>query len=108
MTEIALEVPWRGEPITSIEEFGNGVYELTVDGASVVKIDWLHDQRVCRWQVYGPADLDRSVALMKGFLHLVALIGNENRVHKPPPGEKERLKPPTEKRKWQTSRKTHK
>ena len=66
-----------------IEDHGNGRYTLFVDGSPVVVIDWLHGVRVCRWQVYGPADLDRAVALMEGFFHLAALIGQEP--HRAPP-----------------------
>lgn len=73
------------EPQHSIEEHGNGTYTLTVDGSPVAKIDWLYGQRICRWQVHGYVELDRAIALMKGFLHLTALLGNENRASLSPP-----------------------
>lgn len=97
----------RPDPQHSIEDHGDGAYTLNVDGSPVVKIDWLHGQRVCRWQTYGPADLDRSIALMKGFLHLTALLGNENRASLSPPAIPEKDSSSTEgKRKWQTSKTT--
>ncbi len=98
----------RPIPQHSIEDHGDGTYTLNVDGSPVVKIDWLSGQRVCRWQTYGPADLDRSIALMKGFLHLTALLGNENRASLSPPAvlEKDSSSTTEGKRKWQTSKTT--
>ena len=82
-----------------IEDHGSGVYTLYVEGSPVVVIDWLHGQRVCRWQVYGPADLDRAVALMEGFFHLAALIGQEPRRVAPPAEPTPTAKQRKEKRK---------
>lgn len=100
----------RAIPQHSIEDHEDGTYTLNVDGSPVVKIDWLSGQRVCRWQTYGPADLDRSIALMKGFLHLTALLGNEKRVHASQPAALENdgksTKSTKEERKWQTSKTT--
>lgn len=101
------EAPWN-DPVpieTRIDDLGNGVYELWVGNAPVVKIDWLNGVRQCRWQVYGPSDLDRSIALMKGFLHLTALLGNEQRANVRPPDNSEApAASPKGKLKWRTSK----
>ena len=64
-----------------INDHGNDEYTLYVDEKPVVVIKNVHDIRQCYWQVYGPADLDRSIVLMKGFLHLLTLLGDEERVY---------------------------
>jgi hypothetical protein len=94
----------RPEPKPSIEDHGNGVYTLHVDGSPVAKIDWLYGQRICRWQVHGYVDLDRAVALMNGFLHLTALLGNENRASLSPPAALEKDSTPKGKRHGKTER----
>jgi len=89
-----------------IEDHGAGCFTLSVNDSPVVKITDHHGVRACTWMVYGPADLPRSVALMKGFAHLVLLLGNEEQVlARPPENPEETGTTPTEKRKWQTSRK---
>jgi len=62
-----------------IEDHKDGTYTLYVDQTPVAKIDWWNktNVRVCRWMVHGPADLSMSIAMMRGFLHLTALLGNE-------------------------------
>ena len=98
--------PWDN-PVnleTHIEDLGGGVYELYVGNTAVVKIDWVNGVRQCRWQVYGPADLDRSIAMMTGFLHLTALIGNEEGAYVRPPAQEVPNTPKRGKLKWRTSK----
>jgi hypothetical protein len=98
----------RREPETTIEAEGDGCYGLYLDGALVVHIgptyaNPLH--RECHWKIYGPLGLDKSIALMKGFLHLTALLAGDARAYASQPTTSENGgTPPKEKRKWQTSR----
>jgi hypothetical protein len=67
-----------------ISDDGNGCYSLHVDNSEMVSIIWHHGVRSVMWRVHGPADLKQSVTLMKGFIHLTALLSNEKQVPKPP------------------------
>lgn len=67
-----------------ISDDGNGCYSLHVDNSEMVSIIWHHGVRAIVWRVRGPADLGQSVTLMKGFIHLTALLSNEKQVPKPP------------------------
>lgn len=95
---------------TTIEDEGDGKYSLYVGGSRVVHIGPTYmnpNSRMCHWAVYGPLDIDQSIAIMKGFLHLTALLGNENRANTNPPATSEKDSSSTEgKRKWQTSKTT--
>jgi hypothetical protein len=70
-----------------ILDHGDGTYTLTVNGAEVVRIGWHHGVRACWWKVHGPADLEMSLELMKGFAHLAVLLGAEKQVFKAPVSE---------------------
>lgn len=63
-----------------IEAVGDRCYTLYVGESPSVVIEWQYGVRVCRWQVYGPVPLEHAMCLMEGFLHLAALIGQEERV----------------------------
>jgi hypothetical protein len=67
-----------------ILDHGDGTYTLTVNGAEVVRIGWHYGVRACWWKVHGPADLEMSLELMKGFAHLAVLLGAEKQVFKAP------------------------
>lgn len=108
MSQDTTNPPWGSvEPETYLEEHHNGDVTLYVENSPVVKIETIHGVRQMRWQIYGPCDLHRSVAIMKGFLHLTALLGNEDRaiVRQPAASENDDTTP-LEKRKWQTRKTT--
>lgn len=71
------------EPLFYIEG-GEGVYTLYVGDSPVAKIDYVDGQRELIWKIYGPCDVGRSIALANGLMHLVALLGNEERVNQTP------------------------
>ena len=98
------------EPEVRIEDDGDGKYSLYVDGARVIHIGPTYANPLHRdfhFAIYGPCNLDRGIAIMKGFFHLTALLGNEQRVHASQPATSENDgKSSKEKRKWQTSKTT--
>lgn len=71
------------EPLFYIEG-GEGVYTLYVGDSPVAKIDYVNGHRELIWQIYGPCDLARSIAIAKGLVHLVVLLGNEEQVNQTP------------------------
>ena len=62
---------------TEILDLGEGRYSLMVDNSEVVKLDYVANMQEwqMRWQIYGPCDARRSIAIMQGFLQLTALMG---------------------------------
>jgi hypothetical protein len=67
-----------------IQDNKDGTYSLLVNGVEMVAIVWHHGVRACQWKVYGPADLETSLAIAKEFHHLVVMLGNEKQVFKAP------------------------
>lgn len=96
------------EPEIHIEDEGDGKYSLCIDGVRVIRIGPTYANPLHRdfhFAIYGPCNLDRGIAIMKGFLHLTALLGNEQRVHASQPATPENDGTSSkEKRKWQTSK----
>lgn len=101
---------WGMEPEVRIEDDGDGKYSLYVDDARVIHIGPTYANPLHRdfhFAIYGPCNLDRGIAIMKGFLHLTALLGNKQRVHASQPATLENDGTSSEeKRKWQTSKTT--
>lgn len=64
-------------PQASIEDLGDGCYNLLVDGAVLVSVVNHQGRRIVRWQVYGPVELNVATALMMEFAHLVMLINGD-------------------------------
>ncbi len=110
MNEQTSDPPWSTEPEIRIEDDGDGKYSLYVDGARVIHIGPTYANPLHRdfhFAIYGPCNLDRGIAIMKGFFHLTALLGNEQRVHASQPATSENDGTSSkEKRKWQTSKTT--
>ena len=81
---------------TEILDLGEGRYSLMVDNSEVVKLDYVANMQEwqMRWQIYGPCDARRSIAIMQGFLQLTALMGA---------GEAERVAPRTTERRRTTT-----
>ena len=103
-------LPWEHE--LRVEDEGDGKFGLYINNTRVV---WIGPtfanpkHRECHWEVRGPMDLDRSIAIMKGFLHLTAIVANGERAHAGQPANLENDgKSSLEKRKWQTSKTTRK
>jgi hypothetical protein len=110
MNENPDEPPWHTEPEIRIEDEGDGKYGLYVDGARVIWIGPTYANPLHRdfhFAIYGPCNLDRGIAIMKGFFHLTALLGNEQRASASQPATSENDgKSSKEQRKWQTSKTT--
>lgn len=82
------EVNQAHEPVPHIEDLGHGEYILYLDDVAVVRIGNTYATkaiRQCHWMIYGPTDVNWSIALMKGFLQLTALLANETRAMDLPP-----------------------
>jgi hypothetical protein len=58
---------------TTIEEL-DGKYTMFLDNSPVLVIDKVQKVPVCRWQVYGPMNLDQAIEMMRGFVHVIALM----------------------------------
>lgn len=110
MTDLNEALPWDYE--VSIEDDGDNNYSLFVGGSKVVFIGPTYANPLHRdihFSIYGPCNIDRSVAIMKGFLHLTALLGNEDRASASRPAILENdSKPPEGTKKWQTPKTTRK
>lgn len=101
--------PW--EDHITIDDDGDGKYSLNVNGATVIRIAPTHANPTSRefhFAIYGPCNIDRGIAIMKGFLHLTALLGNENRAKASQPADLENDGKQPKDRKWQTSKTTRK
>lgn len=80
----------KSEPVIHIEDLGRGEYILYLDDVAVVRIGNTYatkNSRQCHWMIYGPQDVDWSVALMKGFMQLTALISDQPRAIDEPPSQ---------------------
>jgi hypothetical protein len=92
---------------TYVEDEGEGKFALYLEGSRVVWIGPTFanpSHRECHWSIRGPCDLDKSIALMKGFLHLTALLGNEQRASDQAPAITESLVEPKGRKKWRNSK----
>lgn len=64
-------------PQASIQDLGDGCYNLLVDDTVLVSVVNHQSRRVVRWQIYGPLELNVATALMTEFAHLVMLINGD-------------------------------
>lgn len=85
-----------------LEEEGDGKFAIYMGNSRVVWIGPTYanpSHRECHWEIRGPMNLDQAVAVMKKFLHLTALLGNEQRVNDRPPASPQ-VSVDKEQRKW--------
>lgn len=98
------------EPEVHIEDDGDGKYSLYLDGARVIHIGPTYTNPLHRdfhFAIRGPCNFEQGIAIMKGFFHLTALLGNEERANASHPAVLENgSKPSKEKSKWRTSKTT--
>jgi hypothetical protein len=79
-----------------------GEYTLHLNNVAVVRIGDTYATKGCRqchWMIYGPTDVEWSIALMKGFLQLTAVLANERASDRPPTQEPVTERAPRRRRK---------
>lgn len=71
-------------PKASIQDLGDGCYDLLVDDVVLVSVVNHQGRRIVRWQIYGPVELNVATALMMEFAHLVMLVNNDTTLSNEP------------------------